>query len=114
LISWVLEFESAAFRGQDYSLGSREIPIVAAGLVRVVGHEAAVGRKARPVLVGGGLQENRCLRTAVGRHGKWQVSVNGGRDPIWGRDGKRLYHVSAGTQIRGIFVVENWLAEFKD
>ena len=29
--------------------------------------------------------------------GKWQVSVNGGRIPVWSRDGERLYYISNGT-----------------
>jgi len=33
--------------------------------------------------------------------GKWQVSTNGGRLPVWSRDGKELFFVSGDSRSRG-------------
>jgi len=37
-----------------------------------------------------------------GGHGKWQVSVNGGILPSWGRDGKELYYVDSSNSIYAV------------
>ena len=31
--------------------------------------------------------------TFGGGQGKWQVSANGGIEPLWSRDGKEIYYV---------------------
>jgi Tol biopolymer transport system component/predicted Ser/Thr protein kinase len=34
--------------------------------------------------------------------GKWQVSTNGGDRPVWSRDGKELYFISANSKMMGV------------
>ncbi len=34
--------------------------------------------------------------------GKWQISTSGGRIPIWSRDGKQLFYVSAGNKMMAV------------
>jgi serine/threonine protein kinase/Tol biopolymer transport system component len=41
-----------------------------------------------------------------GGHGKWQVSVNGGLDPSWSRDGSELYYVDTANSICAVPVKE--------
>lgn len=41
-----------------------------------------------------------------GRHGKWQVSVNGGVNPSWSHDGNELYYVDASNSIYSVPVRE--------
>jgi Tol biopolymer transport system component len=41
-----------------------------------------------------------------GGHGKWQVSLNGGRFPSWSRDGSELYYVDAASSIYAVPVKE--------
>jgi hypothetical protein len=33
---------------------------------------------------------------------KWQISTNGGQDPVWGRDGRELYYYSADNKIMAV------------
>ncbi|HSP69937.1 MAG TPA: protein kinase [Bryobacteraceae bacterium] len=37
-----------------------------------------------------------------GLNGKWQVSVDGGRIPVWSRDGRELYFVSANNKMMAV------------
>jgi len=37
-----------------------------------------------------------------GLNGKWQVSVDGGRIPVWSRDGKELYFLSANNKLMAV------------
>jgi Tol biopolymer transport system component/predicted Ser/Thr protein kinase len=37
-----------------------------------------------------------------GLNGKWQVSVDGGRIPVWGRDGRELYFVGANNKLMAV------------
>jgi Tol biopolymer transport system component/predicted Ser/Thr protein kinase len=39
--------------------------------------------------------------------GKWQVSTNGGRNPIWSHDGKELFFVAADGTMMAVGVAEN-------
>jgi Tol biopolymer transport system component len=34
-----------------------------------------------------------------GKQGKWQVSVKGGSNPVWSRDGKELFYVAADSKL---------------
>ena len=39
-----------------------------------------------------------------GRGGKWQISPEGGRDPIWGPDGKELFYVALDNKLMAVDV----------
>lgn len=41
-----------------------------------------------------------------GRHGKWQVSANGGQYPLWSQDGKELFYSYSGNSIYAVPVKE--------
>jgi serine/threonine-protein kinase len=38
--------------------------------------------------------------------GKWQVSVNGGRQPMWSRNGRELFYRTGGGQVLAVAVRE--------
>jgi eukaryotic-like serine/threonine-protein kinase len=42
-----------------------------------------------------------------GGHGKWQVSGNGGTNPLWSRDGKHLYFLDPNFSLYSVPVREN-------
>jgi hypothetical protein len=36
--------------------------------------------------------------------GKWQVSTNGGRAPVWSRDGNEFFYIGAGGKMMAVAV----------
>jgi hypothetical protein len=44
------------------------------------------------------------VQTFPEHKGKWQISTNGGRFPLWSRDGSELYFISAGRKLMAVKV----------
>jgi Tol biopolymer transport system component len=40
------------------------------------------------------------------RRGRWQITVQGGRDPVWSRDGSEIYYRPNGINVSAIMAVE--------
>ena len=43
----------------------------------------------------------RCRIRLLGPGGKWQISTDGGGDPVWSRDGRELFYLN-GTQMMAV------------
>jgi hypothetical protein len=48
--------------------------------------------------------EIHTLQTFPKQGGKWQVSTSGGERPVWSRDGKELFYVSADGKMMAVAI----------
>ena len=43
-----------------------------------------------------------CVGSFPGTQGKFQISTNGGDRPVWNRDGKELFYLSADQKVMAV------------